>query len=230
LANRSVVVTEVAVPSVKVSDWSDAVPVTARLPTVAEPTEKLAPEAPLKARADANRLVVVTAAAVALAMVTLPSVVWPLTDRKDPERLENCPFVANRLVVVTEVAVALAKTAFHRRPEEPSDKAASIDGKRLVETTPETAKPVVVTLEPWASVKDNPCSAVEPSTVKVDVTVEEAATKPPRSWRVVVAEDPRAETEAKVSALAAWVGHPTPFARQTAWPITVAVAKFPARA
>lgn len=39
-----------------------------------------------------------------------------------------------------------------------------------------------------------------------------------------MANAPRAETVASVSCSAA-VGHPVPFARQTAWPMTVAVAK-----
>jgi hypothetical protein len=230
-----VVVTLVPVPFVKVRPWREVVPVTVRLPTVAEPrvadaAVTVAPDAPLKARTDANKLVVVTAVAVTFAMVTLPSVVWPLTDRKEPERLVNCPFVANRLVVVTLVAVAFARMAFHRNPADPSDKAASIEGRRLVETTPDTARPVVVTLEPWALVKERPWREVEPKTVNVEVTVEEAATNPPRNWRVAVAEEPRAVTEARVSVLAAEAGQPTPFARQTAWPITVAVAKLPAKA
>ena len=117
-------------------------------PMVAEPADNVAPEAPPNARTDANRLVDVTAVAVTFAIVTFPKVVWPDTERKEPDRFVNCPFVPNRLVVVTEVAVALAKTAFQREGGRAEGGAASMDGSRLVETTPETARFVVVTFDP----------------------------------------------------------------------------------
>jgi hypothetical protein len=103
------------------------------------------------------------------------------------------------LVVVTEVEVTFARTAFQRREAEPRASEASSVGMREVETPPNTARPVVVTLEPWAFAKEMDWKEEEPRTVRVEVTVEEAATKPPKSWRVAVAEDPRAETEARVS-------------------------------
>ena len=115
---------------------------------------------------------------------------------------------ANRLVVVTDVEVTSARTAFQRNDAAPSERAASSVGTREVETPPRTARPVVVTLEPWASVKEMPRKEEEPSTVRVEVTVEEAPTKPPKSWRVEVAEEPRAETEARSAE------------RSTAWPPT----------
>jgi hypothetical protein len=66
-----------------------------------------------------------------------------------------------------------------------------------------------------------------PATFKVPVTEDEAATNPPKNSRVDVVNDPRAVTVASVSLKTVPAGQPVPFARQTAKPITVAVAKFP---
>ena len=90
-----------------------------------------------------------------------------------------------------------------------------MDGSRLVETTPGTARFVVVTFDPRASVKESPERGEEPSTVRVEVTVEEAATNPPSSCRVAVAEDPRAGDGARVSdSDEEKAGQPVPSARQ----------------
>jgi hypothetical protein len=66
-----------------------------------------------------------------------------------------------------------------------------------------------------------------PATFKVPVTELDAATKPPRSSSVVVVKFPRAVTVASVSESTVPAGQPTPLERQTAKPMTVAVAKFP---
>jgi len=80
---------------------------------------------------------------------------------------------------------------------------------------------------PVALVKVSPCRPVWPSTVKELVTVLEAAMNPPRRFRVWKVEEPRAVTEASVSASAPAGGHPNPFERQTPTPMIVAVAKVP---
>jgi hypothetical protein len=77
---------------------------------------------------------------------------------------------AKRLVVVTEVEVTFARTAFQRREADPKESAASSVGMREVETPPSTARPVVVTLEPWASVKEMDWKEEEPRTVRVEET------------------------------------------------------------
>jgi hypothetical protein len=62
---------------------------------------------------------------------------------------------------------------------------------------------------------------VSPSTVRVEVTVEDDPTNPPYNWRVEVAKLPRAVTSARVEVLAAlWTKQFVPFARQTALPFT----------
>ena len=72
--------------------------------------------------------------------------------------------------------------------------------KRLVEeATPEAYTFVVVTFVNVAFVPVRFWREVFPRTVRVEVTVELAERKPPKNWRVVVAEDPRAVTEARVS-------------------------------
>ena len=58
------------------------------------------------------------------------------------------------------------------------------------------------------------------------MTVDEAATKPPKSVTVVVAVAPRCVTDASVS-VSAVTGQFVPFARHTPWPITVAVVNVP---
>ncbi len=81
---------------------------------------------------------------------------------------------------------------------------------RVVEAIPLTNKLVVVTSTPVASAKVRLPSAevpvtvralkiVLPTTVKVEVTVEEAATKPPYNRTVEVAKAPRAVTLESVS-------------------------------
>ena len=60
-----------------------------------------------------------------------------------------------------------------------------------------------------------------PSTVKVEVTVEEEARNPPYSWRVVVAKEPRAVTVARVSdSVVRNEGQLVELARHTALPLT----------
>jgi hypothetical protein len=66
-----------------------------------------------------------------------------------------------------------------------------------------------------------------PATFNVPVTLDEAATNPPNRSIVVVVNDPRAVTVANVSLKTVPAGQPTPLERQTAKPMTVAVAKFP---
>ena len=61
------------------------------------------------------------------------------------------------------------------------------------------AKFVVVTLVPVPFTKVKPCNEVPPNTVKVEVTVEDAAKKPPMSCKVWVVVAPRPVTVAKVS-------------------------------
>jgi hypothetical protein len=71
----------------------------------------------------------------------------------------------------------------------------------------------------------SPVTLSAPITFNVPVTEDEAATNPPKNSRVVVVNDPRAVTVANVSLNTVPAGQPVPFARQTAKPITVAVAK-----
>lgn len=59
-------------------------------------------------------------------------------------------------------------------------------------------------------------------TVKVEVTVDEAATKPPNRLKVAVVVAPIAVTCAR-DGVPAVAGQPTPFAKHTATPMTVAV-------
>jgi hypothetical protein len=66
---------------------------------------------------------------------------------------------------------------------------------------------------------------VYPSTVKVEVTVEEAAIKPPYRERVEVAKEPRAVTVARVSD-STDTGQFVPVWRQTAVPFTKTAAAF----
>jgi hypothetical protein len=86
------------------------------------------------------------------------------------ETARKAAVFAKRFVVVTEVEVTSARTAFQRSEAEPSERAASSVGMREVETPPSTARPVVVTLEPWAFVKVRPWREAEPSTVSVEET------------------------------------------------------------
>ena len=97
-------------------------------------------------------------------------------------------------VVVTLVVVTFPKLPFQRSADEPSASWASRVGIRLVTTRLETAKFVVdaliaakfvvVTLVPVPFTKVKPCNEVPPNTVKVEVTVEDAAKKPPMSCKV----------------------------------------------
>jgi len=92
---------------------------------------------------------------------------------------------------------------------------------------PVAAKAVVVTFVPVAFVKVTPFKRDSPITVKVEVTVEEEARKPPSSWRVAVATAPRLVTVRRVSASLPAGGQPVPFDRQMFCPATVAVANVP---
>ena len=65
-------------------------------------------------------------------------------------------------------------------------------------------------------VEVNVLSVVLPTTVKVEVTVDELPTKPPYNWRVVVENEPRAVTEANVSVSASkYAGQLVPLVRHT---------------
>jgi hypothetical protein len=86
---------------------------------------------------------------------------------------------------------------------------------------------VVVTAIPVATVKSTLRSEDEPTTTNVPVTLEEAATNPPKNWAVVVVKEPRAVTLWSVSLSTVPAGQPTPLCKQTADPMTVAVAKVP---
>jgi hypothetical protein len=85
---------------------------------------------------------------------------------------------------------------------------------------------VVVTLVPVPFTKVTFWRDVSPRTVNVDVTVEEAAIKPPYNWTVVVAEEPRAETVARVS-LFAVPEQFVPSWRHTFFPAIVSVVPDP---
>ena len=103
--------------------------------------------------------------------------------------------VANKFVVVTLTLVTDPKEAFQRREGEPSEKERSEVGMRLEETVPET--------------------------VRVPVTVAFDAVKPPNSESVLVANDPRAETVARVSdSVEVDAAQLVPSARQTWRPFT----------
>ncbi len=102
---------------------------------------------------------------------------------------------------------------------------------RVVEAMPETNRLVVVTFTPVPFVKVRFPRAVVPvtvnalkipwpRTVRVEVTVELAPTKPPYNRRVEVAKAPRALTLAKVSISAGKAWQLVPFARHTGWPFT----------
>lgn len=97
------------------------------------------------------------------------------------------------------------------------------------EPVPRTERAVEVTLIPVALVKvtpareEAPVTFNVPATVSVPVTLEEAATNPPKNWAVVVVKLPRAVTDWRVSRPAA--EQFVPLARQTAIPFTnIAVA------
>jgi hypothetical protein len=72
-----------------------------------------------------------------------------------------------------------------------------------------------------------PVTFKAPATLSVPVTLDEAATNPPNRSIVVVVKFPRAVTVASVSLKTVPAGQPTPLERQTAKPMTVAVAKLP---
>jgi hypothetical protein len=76
---------------------------------------------------------------------------------------------------------------------------------------------VVVTLVAVPFAKVSMLSVVPPTTVSVEVTVELAPMNPPYSCSVVVANEPRAETEANVSVEP---GQFAPLERQACWPAT----------
>ena len=90
-------------------------------------------------------------------------------------RLETVPVAAERMLIFALVAVAVVKL-------------------------PNVAKRLVVVTEvPVAVVKSTLRSEVEPTTTKVPVTEELAATNPPKNWAVVVVNEPRAVTDCRVS-------------------------------
>ncbi len=69
---------------------------------------------------------------------------------------------------------------------------------------------------------------VVPTTVSVEVTVEEPATKPPYKRRVLVAKAPRAVTLANVSVSASkYAGQLRPLVKQTVEPPTVSALNVP---
>ncbi len=78
-------------------------------------------------------------------------------------------------------------------------KLAVVPNKLVVETTAEANRFVVVTDTPVAIVHVTPWSDVLPMTVRVEVTVVEAETRPPYKETVDVAVAPRAVTVARVS-------------------------------
>ncbi len=158
--------------------------------------------------------------------------------------------VANAPRAVTEanVSVSASRYAGQLRPfvrqtvEPPTVKALKepvLALMRVVEAIPLTNKFVVVTSTPVASAKVRLLSAevpvtvsalrmVCPSTVKVEVTVEDAPTNPPKSCKVVVENEPRAVTEAKVSVSASrYAGQLRPLVRQTVEPPTVSALNVP---
>ncbi len=107
----------------------------------------------------------------------------------------------------------------------------------VVEAIPETNRLVVVTFTPVPFVNvrlpraEVPVTVIAlkmpwPRTVKVEVTVELAPTKPPYSRRVEVAKAPRAVTLAKVSISAGKAWQFVPFARHTGWPFTKTAEAF----
>ena len=90
-------------------------------------------------------------------------------------RLETVPVAAERILIFALVAVAVVKL-------------------------PKVAKRLVVVTEvPVAVVKSTLRSEVEPTTTNVPVTLEEAATNPPKNWAVVVVKLPRAVADWRVS-------------------------------
>lgn len=89
--------------------------------------------------------------------------------------------------------------------------------------------PVITNSAPVAFTKLRFWRFVWPITVNVEVTVDDAVTKPPNRFKVAVVVAPIAVTCAR-DGVPAVAGQPTPFAKHTATPITVAVAKFPAKA
>ncbi len=67
-----------------------------------------------------------------------------------------------------------------------------------------------------------------PTTVKVEVTVDELPTKPPYNCKVVVENEPRAVTDARVSTSAnKYAGQLVPLVRQTVWPPIVSALNEP---
>jgi hypothetical protein len=86
---------------------------------------------------------------------------------------------------------------------------------------PVTANAVVVIAENVALTPITFCRLVFPRTVKVEVTVELAATNPPNKLSVEVALDPRAVTVARVSVSAKrYAGQLVPVDRHTVLPFT----------
>lgn len=179
--------------------------------------------------------VLVTAVPVAFVKVRFPREERPVTVKALAKRfveakvamvpLVPAMFVTDRFVVVTLVPVTFPRYAFQRRVSLPSEKARSVCGRRF-----ELTRPVRERETPVAEVKEVRARVDCPMTVKELVTVLEAARNPPSRFRVWWVLDPRAVTEASVSASAPAAGQPTPFVRQTPTPMIVAVAKVPVTA
>jgi hypothetical protein len=112
-------------------------------------------------------------------------------------RVVMVPFVANKFVVVTDVAVTEPRFAFQRLVADPREKARSVVGMRSELTVPET-------------------TSVE-ETERFDVEAP-----PYKDTRFVVCA-PASVTVWRFGVDVA--GHPTPFCRQIAVPLTVAVVK-----
>jgi len=95
-----------------------------------------------------------------------------------------------------------------------------------VETTPDTNKLLEVTLVNVALVPVIPCKLAFPSTVNVEVTVDDEAMKPPNKYSSLVVEAPLLEICCSVEVEAALPGQFTPLARQTLNPFTSTAAAF----
>ena len=133
------------------------------------------------------------------------------------------PFVANKLVDVVFVEVELLETKLVMVPlvEFKLVMRPLFEFKVLI--VPEVAVRFVV----FKTVVVTACKEVLPSTVKVEVTVEEAATKPPNKLKVAVVVAPT-EVICDRLGVAEPAGQLVPFERQTDWPLIVAfvAAKF----
>ena len=136
------------------------------------------------------------------------------------KRLVVVTVVADNVPAFKEFPVAFPKV---RVPIEPVLAFSVVDVTAPTVIVPVTPRDEAVALTSVAF----PVTFNVPATFNVPVTLDEAATNPPRSSSVVVVKFPRAVTVANVSLKTVPAGQPTPLERQTAKPMTVAVAKFP---